>query len=157
MIVMPGSAARHRVPNCLRAGAISVRGNIDRLAVSVNGVFARASVLHHDGIVERTWGTAVDAFAGQGISYPGSGRAKVEKLGMDTNSQKPSLVERAQKQLDESVARLEAALETGADGSHLAQELAAVRSQNAALREVTEGVSERLDGAIDRIRAVLER
>ncbi|MCZ6466026.1 MAG: DUF4164 family protein [Alphaproteobacteria bacterium] len=76
---------------------------------------------------------------------------------MDTNSQKPSLVERAQKQLDESVARLEAALETGADGSHLAQELAAVRSQNAALREVTEGVSERLDGAIDRIRAVLER
>lgn len=42
MIVMQGSAGRHRVPNCMRAGAISVRGNIDRLAVSVNGIFARA-------------------------------------------------------------------------------------------------------------------
>ncbi len=76
---------------------------------------------------------------------------------MDTNIQKPTLVERAQKHLDESVARLEAALETRADGSQFAAELAAVRTQNAALKEVTEAVSERLDGAIDRIRAVLER
>ncbi len=78
-------------------------------------------------------------------------------MGMGTSIQIPTLVERAQKQLDEAVARLEAALEARADGSRLAQELAAVRSRNAALREVTEGVSERLDGAIDRIRAVLER
>ncbi len=42
MIVMQGSAGRHRVPNCMRAGAIFVRGNIDRLAVSVNGLFAEA-------------------------------------------------------------------------------------------------------------------
>lgn len=76
---------------------------------------------------------------------------------MDTSIQKPTLVERAQKQLDEAVARLEAALEGRADGSPLAADLAAVRSQNAALREVTEGVSERLDGAIDRIRSVLDR
>ncbi len=76
---------------------------------------------------------------------------------MGTSIQIPTLVERAQTQLDEAVARLEAALEARADGSRLAQELAAVRSRNAALREVTEGVSERLDGAIDRIRAVLER
>ncbi len=102
-------------------------------------------------------GTAVDAFAGQGLSYPGSGGRSTKSLGMDPNIQKPTLVERAQKQLDEAVARLEAALEERADGSQLAVELAAVRSQNAALREVTEGVSERLDGAIDRIRAVLER
>ena len=76
---------------------------------------------------------------------------------MDTSIQKPTLVERAQKQLNEAVVRLEAALEARADGSQLAAELAAVRSQNSALTKVTEGVSERLDGAIDRIRAVLER
>ena len=76
---------------------------------------------------------------------------------METSIQKPTLVERAQKQLDEAVARLEAALAARTDGSQLTAELVAVRSQNAALREVTEGVSERLDGAIDRIRAVLER
>ena len=76
---------------------------------------------------------------------------------MGTSIQMPTLVERAQKHLDEAVARLEAALEARADGSRLAQELAAARSRNAALREVTEGVSERLDGAIDRIKAVLER
>ncbi len=56
MIVMQGSAGRHRVPNCMRAGAISVRGNIDRLAVSVNGIFARASTLYHDMTVEGAWG-----------------------------------------------------------------------------------------------------
>ncbi len=78
-------------------------------------------------------------------------------MGMDPNIQKPTLVERAQKRLDEAVARLEAALEARAEGSRLAQELAAVRSRNAALSEVTEGVSERLDGAINRVRAVLER
>lgn len=76
---------------------------------------------------------------------------------MDTSIQKPTLVERAQKQLDEAVGRLEAALNARADENPLAAELAAVRSQNASLKEVTEGVSERLDGAIDRIRAVLER
>ncbi len=76
---------------------------------------------------------------------------------MDTSIQKPTLVERAQKQLDEAVVRLEAALESRADGSPLDAEMAAVRNQNAALRKVTEGVSQRLDGAIDRIRAVLER
>ncbi len=80
-----------------------------------------------------------------------------KSLGMETSIQKPTVVERAQKQLDEAVVRLEAALEARADGSQLAAELAAVRSQNAALREVTKGVSVRLDGAIDRIRAVLER
>ena len=105
-------------------------------------------------------GTAVDAFAEQGIFYPDWGELKYEStksLGMDASIQKPTLVERAQKQLDEAVVRLEAALEARADGSRLAAELAAARSQNAALREVTEGVSVRLDGAIDRIRAVLER
>ena len=76
---------------------------------------------------------------------------------MDASIQKPTLVARAQKQLDEAVVRLEAALEGRADGSQLTAELAAVRIQNAALREVTEGVSMRVDGAIDRIRAVLER
>ena len=76
---------------------------------------------------------------------------------MDTSIQKPTLVARAQKQLDEAVVRLEAALKARADGNQLTAELAAVRSQNAALKEVTEGVSMRLDGAIDRIRAVLER
>ncbi len=91
-------------------------------------------------------------------AYPAFGSGVSSKnSGMDTNIQKSTLVEQAQKQLDEAVARLEAALEARADGSQLATKLAAVRSQNAALREVTEGVSERLDGAIDRIRAVLER
>lgn len=79
MIVMQGSAGRHRVPNCMRAGAISVRGNIDRLAFSVNGIFARAKSLRHDRIVtigpRRVLGagTAVDAFAEQGIFYPDGG------------------------------------------------------------------------------------
>ncbi len=92
-------------------------------------------------------------------AYPtlARGGRSTKSVGMDTSIQTPTLVERAQKHLDEAVARLEAALESRADGSQLAQEMAAVRSQNAALREVTEGVSERLDGAIDRIRAVLER
>ena len=76
---------------------------------------------------------------------------------MDASIQKPTLVARAQKQLDEAVVRLEAALEARADGSQISAELAAVRIQNAALREVTDGVSMRLNGAIDRIRAVLER
>lgn len=102
-------------------------------------------------------GTAVDASAGQGISYPDSGGRRSKSLGMDTSIQKPTLVARAQKQLDEAVVRLEAALEARADGNQLTAELAAVRSQSAALKEVTEGVSMRLDGAIDRIRAVLER
>ena len=54
MIVMQGSAGRHRVPDRMRAGAIFVRGNIDRLAVSVNGIFARAGTLYrnHDRTVE---------------------------------------------------------------------------------------------------------
>lgn len=56
MIVMQGSAGRHRVPNCMRAGAISVRGNIDRLAFSVNGIFARAIILYYDRTVEGAWG-----------------------------------------------------------------------------------------------------
>ena len=56
MIVMQGFAGRHRVPNGMRAGAISVRGNIDRLTVSVNGIFARARSLHHDKTVEGAWG-----------------------------------------------------------------------------------------------------
>ncbi len=51
MIVMQGFAGRHRVPKCMRAGAIFVRGNIDRLTVSVNGIFARARSLHYDRIV----------------------------------------------------------------------------------------------------------
>ncbi len=55
MIVMRGSAGRHRVPNCMRAGAISVRGNIDRLAFSVNGIFARAKSLRHDRTIEGAW------------------------------------------------------------------------------------------------------
>ncbi len=54
MIVMQGSAGRHRVPRCMPAGAISVRRNIDRLVVSVNGIFARASTLYHKRMVRVT-------------------------------------------------------------------------------------------------------
>ncbi len=76
---------------------------------------------------------------------------------MDANIQKPTPVERAQKQLDEAVARLEAALKAHTPAGPPAAELAAMRTQNAALKDVTATVSARLDGAINRIRAVLER
>ncbi len=76
---------------------------------------------------------------------------------MDTNIQKATPVERARKQLDEAVVRLEAAVEARADENGLAADLAATRSRNAALKDVTDTVSARLDGAINRLRAVLER
>ncbi len=76
---------------------------------------------------------------------------------MDTNMQKATPVERARKQLDEAVARLEAAVEARADENGLAADLAAMRNRNAALKDVTDTVSARLDGAINRLRAVLER
>ena len=83
-----------------------------------------------------------------------------------SNLQKPSKVERARARLDGAVARLEAALEsrtiTASDGHpdpeltrKLEAELETLRGQKAHLKTVNETVSERLDGAIGRLRDVI--
>ncbi len=59
--------------------------------------------------------------------------------------------------LTQSVMHLEGALAIHQGGdSHLAAELAAARAEHAALQQVITAVSERLDGAIDRLQAALE-
>ena len=77
--------------------------------------------------------------------------------------QKPSKVERALEHLDKAVARLEAAIEGGArlasqgDGETAAPagEIEALREENSRLRALNENVSDRLDGAIERLRAAI--
>ena len=68
----------------------------------------------------------------------------------------------ALKRLDRAVDRLEAALEqreqrSEKEGAGLVQALQAARDDQAHTQAVAEGVASRLDGAIERINAVLER
>ena len=79
----------------------------------------------------------------------------------DGNAQRQSPVARARGRLEHAVAQVEAALDerlkaAGENENALARELEAARQENAALRHANETVSRRLDGAIDRLRAVLE-
>lgn len=76
---------------------------------------------------------------------------------MNPTTQKPVQLERARERLDQAVARLEAALNARGEvgDSKLAEELAAIRSRNAALQEVNEVVSTRLDDAIRRLKSML--
>jgi len=77
---------------------------------------------------------------------------------MDVTTLKPTHVERAQTRLDQAVSRLEAALNAKAplEGAGSAAELAVERSRNAALQEVNETISSRLDDAIGRLKSLLE-
>ena len=79
----------------------------------------------------------------------------------DGNAQRQNSVARARGRLEHAVAQVEAALDerlkaAGENENALARELEAARQENAALRHANETVSRRLDGAIDRLRAVLE-
>lgn len=82
------------------------------------------------------------------------------------NITKPPPIERAWEKLDEAVGRLETALGarfddqsgSGAEEAdpEMAGELEEMRQSNATLRAANETVSERLNGVIGRLRAVLE-
>ena len=72
-----------------------------------------------------------------------------------------SRLDTAHQRLEQAVDRLDAAIRanrrlTGDDPSALADELAAVRAENATLVRNGEQISSRLDSAIDKIRTVLE-
>lgn len=63
----------------------------------------------------------------------------------------------ALERLAEAVAGLERRLsETGQSNARLAAELAAVKAEKAALQDVVDSVSTRLDGAIERVANLLE-
>ncbi|HUT48679.1 MAG TPA: hypothetical protein VM325_05025 [Alphaproteobacteria bacterium] len=72
-----------------------------------------------------------------------------------------SLLDSAQRRLEEAVDRLDAAIKAngrpdGADSAALQEEVASLRRQNEALANSKHQVSSRLDGAITNIRSVLE-
>ncbi|MDH3232573.1 MAG: hypothetical protein OEQ29_03535 [Alphaproteobacteria bacterium] len=72
-----------------------------------------------------------------------------------------SMLDSAQKRLEEAVDRLDAAIQANgrldsADSTALQQEVAALRRQNEALANSKHQVSVRLDSAIANIRSVLE-
>jgi len=74
--------------------------------------------------------------------------------------QNPRLVQ-ACTRLDKAISRLEAALKAkvpgnGVGNGALTEELAALRDENAALKQTNDTVSCRLDGAIDRLRGILD-
>ncbi len=65
-------------------------------------------------------------------------------------------LEKARERLEKAVSRLEAlALEEGPNPA-LSEELEALRAENAAMRESSRTVSDRLDGAVNRIKGILE-
>jgi len=70
-------------------------------------------------------------------------------------------LERAQEQLDNAVARLEAAqvsrgASSGGDQTQLAQQLESAQAENNSLKSVNETVSGRLDATIGRLKTILE-
>jgi hypothetical protein len=72
-----------------------------------------------------------------------------------------SLIDTAQKRLEEAVDRLDAAIRAngrldGADSAALQEEVASLRRENEALAAAQNQVSSRLDNAISNIRSVLE-
>ncbi len=75
----------------------------------------------------------------------------------NTSIQKPSPIEQARERLEGAVARLEesAGAVAGGDGNNVA-ELAAARAENTRLNEANAEASQRVDAAIDRLRAVLK-
>jgi hypothetical protein len=70
------------------------------------------------------------------------------------NLQRPSKVERARIRLKDAVTRLERAATAAAPGA-LARELQGLRDENADLKALTATVTERLDLAIGRLRAIV--
>ena len=77
-----------------------------------------------------------------------------------SNIKKAGQVERARQHLDQAVARLEAAVDkrkkSGESGDRLAEEMEMARSANAAMKKNNDSMSIHLDGAINRLKAVLE-
>ena len=77
-----------------------------------------------------------------------------------SNIKKAGQVERARQHLDQAVARLEAAVDkrkkSGDSGDRLAEEMEMARRANAAMKKNNDSMSIHLDGAINRLKAVLE-
>lgn len=72
---------------------------------------------------------------------------------------KSSQPQKAWERLDQAVSRMEAAAKVRlarSDSPDGSGELEAMRERNAALRETSDAVSARLDGAISRLRTILE-
>lgn len=77
------------------------------------------------------------------------------------NVRKSPKLERAHKQLDAAVARLEEVHASkgsfpGADQTQLAQDLELIRAENQSLKSVNETISGRLDATIGRLKIILE-
>ena len=78
------------------------------------------------------------------------------------NISKSSQVVRASERLEKAVARLDQAISArpepalGGDGGQQAEEIAALKAENAKLQETTRAVSGRLDQTIDKLKTVLE-
>lgn len=70
---------------------------------------------------------------------------------------KSTRIERARQRLDAAVQRLEAAFEDGGGMRGLQSDLAALKKENESLRQATTAVSDKLDGTIGRLKAVLEK
>jgi hypothetical protein len=76
----------------------------------------------------------------------------------DDNNDGDSL-KRAHERLDNAITRLEASLAKRADDTDdgaVAEELAAVKAENAALKDLARTVGRRLDATMGRLRSVLE-
>ncbi len=92
------------------------------------------------------------------------GKGRITVSDQPQNPQK-SKMDQACARLETAVSRLEAALKATAPGNGspndapdalMTEELAAVRDENAALKQMNEKVSGRLDSAIGRLKEVLE-
>ena len=74
-----------------------------------------------------------------------------------TGKHEPTQLEQAQGHLDRAVSRLESALKGRQDSSAASNEgMDSALKENASLKQVNADVSQRLDGAIGRLKAILE-
>ncbi len=74
-----------------------------------------------------------------------------------TGKHEPTQLEQAQDHLDRAVSRLESVLKGRQDSAAASSaELDAAMRENASLKQVNAHVSQRLDGAIGRLKAILE-
>ena len=74
-----------------------------------------------------------------------------------TGKNEPTQLEQAQDHLDRAVSRLESALKGRQDSSAASKAgLDAALGENVSIKQVNADVSQRLDGAIGRLKAILE-
>ena len=89
------------------------------------------------------------------------GKEHVGLLQVIMNVRKSPRLERAQQQLDNAVARLEAVHankdpSSGGDSAELVKELESAKAENESLKAMNETVSGRLDSTIGRLKLILE-